>query len=103
MSVHVKERGVIQATALGKNCSSSLFVCVLIALYLFPDVDDVASLRIKAASINVVQVGELGSQNSLCSLNYPGQISLILCSAAGIPHCNTMAENAFYCAPVKIH
>ncbi len=132
-----KERGVIQATALGKKLFLSLFVCVLIALYLFPDgrgsnslwpgwftfmylsdafiqsdlqciqaihlycqyvcslviethnlcatttelyhwatetiLDNVyliikVYLLIKAARIDVVQVRELGSHNSLCTL-----------------------------------
>ncbi len=62
--------------------------------------DNVASLLIKAARIDAVQVRELGSHNSLCTLNYPCKISLVLYSAAGIPHSNTMAENAFYYTPV---
>ncbi len=37
VSMHVNEGGVIQTTALGKKQFLSLFVRVLIALYLFPD------------------------------------------------------------------
>ncbi len=37
----------------------------------------------------------------LCTLNDPCKISSVLYSAAGIPHSNTMAENAFYYTPVK--
>ncbi len=115
VSVHVKERGVIQATTLGKKLFLSLFVRVLTALYLFPDgrkqsvagmswiLDNVAGIRMKAAWIDVVQVRELGSHNSLCNLDYLCKISLVLYSAAGIPHYNTMAENAFYYTPVKVH
>ncbi len=111
MSVHVNEGGVIQTTALGKKQFLSLFVRVLIALYLFPDgrgsnslsrvLDNVASLLIKAARIDAVQARELGSHNSLCTLNYPCKISSVLYSAAGISHSNTMAENAFYYTLVK--
>lgn len=54
------------------------------------------------ASINRVQVGKLDPHDPLCGLDYPSQISSILCSAAGIPHCHTVAKNAFYCTPVEI-
>ncbi len=117
VSVHVKERGVIQATTLGKKTvPQSVCACSNCPVSLSRwkglkqsvagmswILDNVAGLRMKAARIYVVQVRELGSHNSLCNLNYLCKISSVLYSAAGIPHDNTMAENAFYYAPVKVH
>lgn len=31
------------------------------------------------------------------------QVSQVLCSAAGVPHNNTVAEDALYCATVEVH
>lgn len=42
------------------------------------------------------------SHNLLSSHKYLVQVSLVLCSAAGVPHCDAVADNAFCCAPVGI-
>lgn len=54
-------------------------------------------------SINCVQIRELGTYNPLCDLDYQYQVSLVLCSAAGVPHCDTVAVNTLCYALVEVY
>ena len=64
--------------------------------------DDVSSPLVKSARVNRVQFWKLGPHNPLFRLHHPGQVPAVLCSAAAVPHCGTVAEDVLHCAPVNV-